>query len=157
MNMQKAVFTFFLVLLTSFSWSQQTQEELEQRKAKIQAEIREKEMMLQDVRKQEKSVTKLLTIQKEKIGLKENVSTYHVEMTRKITPIRDCIAVVKLLFYFLKVKPQIVHTHTPKAGLVGMLAAKLAGVPIRLHTVAGLPLLEATGFKRKVLNFYIKF
>ena len=40
----------------------------------------------------------------EKIGLKENVSTYHVEMTRKITPIRDCIAVVKLLFYFLKVK-----------------------------------------------------
>ncbi len=34
-----------------------------------------------------------------------------------------------------------------------MLAAKLIGVPIRMHTVAGLPLLEATGVKRKILNF----
>lgn len=93
----------------------------------------------------------------EKIGVKEGVSTYHVEMTRKITPIKDSIAVVKLYFYFKKNKPQIVHTHTPKAGLVGMLAAKLAGVPVRLHTVAGLPLLEATGFKRKILNFVEKF
>ena len=73
--MQKAVFTLFLVLVTSLSWSQQTQEQLEQKKAKLQAEIREKEMMLQDVRKKEKSVVKLLTIQKEKIGLKEKLIT----------------------------------------------------------------------------------
>ena len=85
MNMQKAVFTFFLVLLTSFSWSQQTQEELEQRKAKIQAEIREKEMMLQDVRKQEKSVTKLLTIQKEKIGLKQKLITTTAKQTKLLS------------------------------------------------------------------------
>ena len=83
--MQKAVFTFFLVLLTSFSWSQQTQEELEQRKAKIQAEIREKEMMLQDVRKQEKSVTKLLTIQKEKIGLKQKLITTTAKQTKLLS------------------------------------------------------------------------
>jgi len=49
-----------------------------------------------------------------------------------------------------------VHSHTPKAGIVGMLGAKLAGVPIRLHTVAGLPLMEATGVKRKVLDFVEK-
>ncbi len=85
MNMQKAVFTFFLVLLTSFSWSQQTQEELEQRKAKIQAEIREKEMMLQDVRKQEKSVSKLLTIQKEKIGLKQKLITTTAKQTKLLS------------------------------------------------------------------------
>src|SRR5690606_13742987 len=42
--------------------------------------------------------------------------------------------------------------HTPKAGIIGMLAAKMAGVPIRLHTVAGMPLLEAQGTKRKILN-----
>jgi glycosyltransferase involved in cell wall biosynthesis len=48
-------------------------------------------------------------------------------------------------------RPQIVHTHTPKAGLLGMLAARLAGVPVRVHTVAGLPLMEATGLKRRVL------
>lgn len=83
--MQKAVFTFFLVLLTSFSWSQQTQEELEQRKAKIQAEIREKEMMLQDVRKQEKSVSKLLSIQKEKIGLKQKLITTTAKQTKLLS------------------------------------------------------------------------
>lgn len=92
----------------------------------------------------------------EKIGAKENVSTFHIEMTRKITPIQDVISVVKMYFFFKKNKPFIVHTHTPKAGIVGMLAAKLAGVPHRLHTVAGLPLLEADGIKRKLLNFVEK-
>lgn len=65
----KIVF-FFLI---SFVGLAQTQEELEQRKSKLQEEIREKERLLQDVKKQEKSVTKLLTIQKEKIGLKEKL------------------------------------------------------------------------------------
>lgn len=50
----------------------------------------------------------------------------------------------------------MVHSHTPKAGIIGMLGAKLAGVPVRLHTVAGLPLMEATGMKRKVLDFVEK-
>jgi glycosyltransferase involved in cell wall biosynthesis len=92
----------------------------------------------------------------ERIGKRENVATHHLEMTRKITPVQDVIAVIKMYFYFKKVKPFIVHTHTPKAGIVGMMAAKLAGVPHRLHTVAGLPLLEATGLKRKILDFVEK-
>ena len=91
-----------------------------------------------------------------KIGDRENVEVFPVEMTRKITPIKDLIAVYKLFTYFRKEKPFIVHTHTPKAGTVGMIAAKLAGVPNRLHTIAGLPLLEATGFKRKILNIVEK-
>jgi glycosyltransferase involved in cell wall biosynthesis len=89
-------------------------------------------------------------------GKEEGISTFHLELTRKITPIKDVIAVLKLYTYLKKEKPQIVHTHTPKAGIVGMLASYLAKVPNRLHTVAGLPLLEATGFKRKVLNFVEK-
>ena len=80
--MQKALFTLFLMLVTSMAWSQQSQEELEQKKAKLQSEIREKEMMLQDVRKQEKSVGKLLTIQKEKIGLKEKLITTTEKQTK---------------------------------------------------------------------------
>ena len=86
------------------------------------------------------------------IGKKENVRTFALEMTRKITPFQDIKAVLKLYRFLKKEKPYIVHTHTPKAGIVGMLAAKLAGVPNRLHTVAGLPLLEATGTKRKILD-----
>jgi len=92
----------------------------------------------------------------EKIGKREGVGTYHLEMTRLITPISDLKALLKLTWYFIKTKPDIVHSHTPKAGIVGMFAAFLARVPHRFHTVAGLPLLEETGKKRKVLDFVEK-
>ena len=92
----------------------------------------------------------------EKIGLREKANTFHLEMSRKITPIQDLFAVIKLYQFLKATKPLIVHTHTPKAGIVGMLASKLAGVPHRLHTVAGLPLLETKGFKRKLLDFVEK-
>lgn len=92
----------------------------------------------------------------EKISQKEGVKVYPVEMTRKMTPIQDLKAMWQLYRFFNKQKPLIVHTHTPKAGIVGMLAAKMAGVPNRLHTVAGLPLLEARGTKRKILDIVEK-
>lgn len=92
----------------------------------------------------------------EKVGAKEGVRTFTLNMTRKITPFQDLIAVIKLFFFLRKERPLIVHTHTPKAGIIGMLASALAGVPNRFHTVAGMPLLEATGFKRKVLDFVEK-
>ena len=92
----------------------------------------------------------------ENYGNSQDLDVFFVEMTRKITPLKDFLAIVKLFFYLKKIKPHIVHTHTPKAGLVGMIAAKLANVPHRLHTVAGLPLLEATGNKRKILDFVEK-
>lgn len=93
----------------------------------------------------------------EKYGMDNDVKTFWVEMTRAITPIQDIKAVLRLYKFFKKEKPEIVHTHTPKAGIVGMLAAKMAGVPLRIHTVAGLPLMETTGSKRKILNFVEKF
>ncbi|MEY2921887.1 MAG: Murein hydrolase activator EnvC [Bacteroidota bacterium] len=71
--MQSKLATLFFIFLSALAWSQQTQEELEQRKNKIQEEILEKERMLQEVRGKEKSVTKLLQIQKEKIGLKQKL------------------------------------------------------------------------------------
>lgn len=86
----------------------------------------------------------------------EGIRTHVVEMTRTITPLKDLKALLKLYKFFKKEKPFIVHTHTPKAGTVGMIAAKLAGVPNRLHTIAGLPLLEKTGVMRKLLNLVEK-
>lgn len=88
----------------------------------------------------------------ERVGKLQNVPVYTIEMTRKITPWQDLKALWQLYRYFKKEQPLIVHTHTPKAGTIGMIASKLAGVPHRLHTVAGLPLLETNGGKRKLLN-----
>lgn len=85
-------------------------------------------------------------------GSREGVATYSIELTRKMTPFKDLLAVIKLVRFLRKEKPQIIHSHTPKAGVVGMLASYIARVPIRLHTVAGLPLMEAVGIKRRILN-----
>ena len=87
-----------------------------------------------------------------KYGISESVDTYHLDLTRKITPFRDLLSLIRLYKFLKREKPFIVHTHTPKAGIVGMLASYLANVPHRLHTVAGLPLLESSGFKRLLLN-----
>ncbi len=91
----------------------------------------------------------------ESLGLvekNENARIHAIEMTRSITPIQDLIATYKLYKFFKREQPFVVHTHTPKAGTLGMLAAKIAGVPNRVHTIAGLPLLEAKGVKRTLLN-----
>ena len=81
----------------------------------------------------------------------QGVSYFPLGMTRKITPLQDLRCLIQLYHFLRKEKPLIVHTHTPKAGIVGMLAARLAGVPIRLHTIAGLPLMETKGLKRWLL------
>lgn len=88
----------------------------------------------------------------EEVKNEEGIAVVPIEMSRQITPIQDIKSLWNTYQFLKKEKPSIVHTHTPKAGIVGMLAAKLAGVPIRLHTVAGLPLMEAKGNKRKVLD-----
>ena len=92
------------------------------------------------------------TIDFSRINQNEGIRTISVNMTRSITPLKDLKGLYELYQIFKKEKPFIVHTHTPKAGTLGMLAARLAGVPHRLHTVAGLPLLETTGLKRQLLN-----
>lgn len=82
----------------------------------------------------------------------EGIRVVPLAMTRTISPIQDLKSLVAFYKLCKKEKPLLVHSHTPKAGIVGMLGAKLAGVPIRLHTVAGLPLMEAKGIKRRILN-----
>lgn len=79
-----------------------------------------------------------------------------VHMTRKITPFQDLKSLWQLYKLFKKEKPDIVHSHTPKGGLLGMLAAKMAGVKIRIHTIAGLRFMTATGMTKKILVFMEK-
>ncbi|MFN0083178.1 MAG: glycosyltransferase family 4 protein [Ferruginibacter sp.] len=91
---------------------------------------------------------------KERLEVIENENCPHiiVPLTRKITPVADLKCLYQLIRIFKKEKPDIVHTHTPKAGLLGMIAAKIAGVKIRIHTVAGLPMMVEKGFKFLLLK-----
>ncbi|PCJ67881.1 MAG: glycosyltransferase family 1 protein [Bacteroidetes bacterium] len=75
-----------------------------------------------------------------------------ISLTRKLNPFIDIKGLLELISVIKEVKPQIVHTHTPKAGLLGMLAAKYCGVKVRMHTVGGLPLME----KGKILRNFLK-
>jgi glycosyltransferase involved in cell wall biosynthesis len=88
----------------------------------------------------------------QEIQEREKIKMCAIRMNRTITPIADVIALFRLYVLFLREKPTIVHTHTPKAGFLGIIAAWLARVPIRLHTVAGLPLLETAGMRKIILS-----
>jgi len=85
----------------------------------------------------------------------EGVELYPINMTRKITIIKDLISLIKLFFFILKEKPDIVYTFTPKAGLLGMISSFFSRVPIRIHNIVGMPLMVATG-KRKILLKFIE-
>lgn len=82
----------------------------------------------------------------------EGIAHQVVPMTRQITPIQDLKCIWQLIKIIKSFKPDIIHTHTPKAGLLGMLAAWLCGVKVRMHTVAGLPVMESKGTKRIILK-----
>jgi glycosyltransferase involved in cell wall biosynthesis len=85
--------------------------------------------------------------------VKRNEGCRHhiIPMTRKITPFADLVSLWRLYRFFKKEKPDIVHSHTPKAGLLAMLAAKFAGVKLRIHTIAGLRFMTSKGITLKVL------
>jgi glycosyltransferase involved in cell wall biosynthesis len=81
-------------------------------------------------------------------------STHHsLPMKRTIHPLADLRALLKLYRLMRQLKPDILQTHTPKAGLLGMIAAMLARVPIRIYTVNGLPLLTQKGVSRLLVTF----
>lgn len=85
------------------------------------------------------------------VGKREGIKTIAVDMERGISPFKDLISLFKLYSQFRKEKPTIVHSITPKAGLLSMLAAKMAGVPIRMHTFTGLIFPTRTGAMQKLL------
>lgn len=75
-------------------------------------------------------------------------------LVRRPNLYKDLKALIATYFWLRRIKPDILHTHTPKAGLIGMVAGFFAGVPVRVHTVAGIPWMETSGLLR---NFYKLF
>jgi len=89
----------------------------------------------------------------EKVREREQIAVHAIEMPRRITPLQDLLAVTRLWRKLRLLRPDIVHAHTPKGGLLGMLAAWLARAPVRIYHIHGLPLMTAKGFKRRLLSW----
>lgn len=79
----------------------------------------------------------------------QGIRVITVNMTRRITPLRDLKSLYNLYRTFKRERPDIVHSHTPKANLLGQWAAKLAGVPIQVSTVHGLYCAEQMSASRR--------
>ncbi len=82
---------------------------------------------------------------------REGVRTVAVPMERHISPLRDLKSLLGLISVFRKEKPTMVHSMTPKAGLLSMMAAWFCRVPVRVHTFTGLVFPTATGLTQKIL------
>lgn len=80
-----------------------------------------------------------------------DVKCMEVNMERRISPIKDIKSLWKLWRTFCAEKPKMVHSMTPKAGLLCMVAARMAGVPVRVHTFTGLVFPTSVGLKKKIL------
>jgi len=89
----------------------------------------------------------------DEVGERERIACHGVEMPRSVSPLRDLVALVRLVRLLRRLAPNVVHAHTPKGGLLGMWAAWLARVPVRLYHVHGLPYVTATGWRRALLRW----
>lgn len=86
------------------------------------------------------------------VMLSDSVSFQPLEIEREISPLRDFLALLTLIKLFHKRKFDCVHSITPKAGLLAMVAARMAGVPVRVHTFTGQVWVNKTGFNRWLLK-----
>lgn len=89
--------------------------------------------------------------QLEEISQREGIRVVAVPMERHISPFKDLKSLWSLIRVFRREKPTMIHSVTPKAGLLSMMAGWICRVPIRLHTFTGLVFPTATGLTQKIL------
>lgn len=87
----------------------------------------------------------------QEVAEREGVRTIAVPMERQISLIKDMKSLWRMWQVLRQEKPDLVHSMTPKAGLITMVAAWLARVPIRIHTFTGLVFPTSKGLKRRIL------
>lgn len=87
----------------------------------------------------------------DKIRSAERVAIHPVPMFRGISPFKDLYSLVKMIFVLLRVRPDVIHSYTPKAGLIAMLAARVCFISVRIHTFTGLIFPTQVGFKQRLL------
>ena len=87
----------------------------------------------------------------QELAEREGIRVIGVPMSRPIAPLRDLVSLWRLIRVFRRERPTMVHSITPKAGLLSMIAAWICRVPVRLHTFTGLVFPTATGLKKRIL------
>ncbi len=80
-------------------------------------------------------------------------NTKHIAIQRSINPLKDFLALIQLYFFFKKESFHVVHSVTPKAGLLAMTAAWMSRIPIRIHIFTGQVWHTQVGLKKQFLKF----
>ena len=88
-----------------------------------------------------------------KVSEQHHVRVFGVSMSREINPLQDIRSLWQLIKLFRNEKPDIINAGTPKAGLLGMVAACVTRVPCRIYQLRGLRLETTSGLKRFILGF----
>jgi glycosyltransferase involved in cell wall biosynthesis len=83
---------------------------------------------------------------------REGVASVAIPMQREIAPFADLLSLLRLCRLLHRLKPEMTEFSTPKAGLLGSIAAMLCGVPARIYFLRGLKLETCTGYKRLILR-----
>ena len=86
------------------------------------------------------------------VAEREGVGWQAVEMRRTISPFHDLFSIWRMFRLLRKNRPEIIQSYTPKAGLVTMIAGRLARVPRRVHGIVGMPLMEGQGIRRLLMK-----
>jgi glycosyltransferase involved in cell wall biosynthesis len=89
----------------------------------------------------------------DKLAARDPVQVHAVPITRRITPLQDLVSLVRLYRLFRRLRPEIVHLSTPKASLLGAIAAAAARMPVRIYHIRGLSSESERGLKRVVFQW----
>jgi len=87
----------------------------------------------------------------DRVALEEGVEAIRVPLCRHIAPVSDVVALIRLYRELRRLQPAVTEFSTPKAGLLGNLAAKLSGVPSRVYMLRGLRLETLSGLRRWIM------
>src|SRR5438045_711225 len=81
----------------------------------------------------------------DRIAQEEDVETVPIPIRREMAPLADLISLIRLCRVLRRLRPDMTEFSTPKAGLLGCLAARLCNVPVRVYMLRGLRLETLTG------------